>query len=308
VNTGDGIIHISQSKLIALQADARLLTQKKPFVRSNLGGSYRSSIKGRGMEFDESRPYQPGDDIRNMDWRVTARTNKPYSKVFREERERPVLLWVDFRTPMFFGTQQCYKSVQAAKVSATLAWKAKQHGDRVGGLFFSEQQHMEFRPASGNKTVLHMMKQLSEFSTNKSGSTQNQRNGNGLKHALQRLNHVVHPGTLIYMLSDFRNTSDYFETTLKHLCRHNEVVLIHLYDSLESELPIDGQYRVTDGESEAIINTGNSHTKDLYHHRFSSLQQYLQRLCMKSQAQYLSISTADNTLESLTRISHTGQR
>jgi len=82
VNTGDGIIHISQSKLIALQADARLLTQKKPFVRSNLGGSYRSSIKGRGMEFDESRPYQPGDDIRNMDWRVTARTNKPYSKVF----------------------------------------------------------------------------------------------------------------------------------------------------------------------------------------------------------------------------------
>ena len=201
------------------------------------------------MEFDEARLYQPGDDVRNIDWRVTARTNKPHSKVFREERERPVLLWVDFRAPMFFGTRQCFKSVLAAKLGAILGWKSLQQGDRLGGLIFSEQHHLELRPGRGKSAVLKLIQQLSTFS-HRQGSHANaiQDGKRSSEHALKRLLHVAHPGSLIYLISDFRHLSSQFESTLSRLTRHNELELIHVYDPLEAQLPAAGFYRVTDGK------------------------------------------------------------
>ncbi len=297
MDNNEGVIYIGQSALIGLQSDAAILKFKPTKIRSSMSGQYLSRFKGRGMEFDESRPYQPGDDIRNMDWRVTARTNRAHSKVFREERERPVLLWVDFRPSMFFATRVCFKSVLAAKLAALLSWKATQQGDRLGALLFSASRHLELRPGRGKKAVLRLIKQLSEFShamkVNAGDSRQDDR------HALNRLLQVTRPGSLIYLISDFRHMTEQLESTLSHLSAHNEVVLLHIYDPLESALPKQGNYRVTDGRIEAEINASDRQVKKVYHQRFDEQQQLLMRLCQKYQATYRPASTEQTPLEIL---------
>lgn len=293
--TKEGVVQISQAGLIALQKDAQLLKRKQRVVRSRLSGNYVSLFKGRGMEFDEARPYQPGDDIRNMDWRVTARTNKPHSKVFREERERPVLLWVDYRTSMFFGTQHCFKSVQAAKVAALLAWQASQQGDRLGALMFTEHKHLELRPGRGKAAALHVMKQLSEFSFKQQkgkDSIETGSTGQDAEHALNRLSQVTRPGSLIYLISDFRNCSSQLESTMSRLSRHNELVIIHLFDPLEEQLPAAGFYRVSDGETETEINATDKVVREHYHSRFTLHQENLKAICKKTRARFLPISTS----------------
>lgn len=300
----DGLIYISQSRLIALQREAGLLKLNPGKIKSRLSGSYLSRFKGRGMEFDEARPYQPGDDIRNMDWRVTARTNKPHSKVFREERERPVLLWVDFRHSMFFGSQQCFKSVQAAQAAALLAWKASQQGDRLGGLIFSEQQHQELRPSRGKAAALHLIRQLSDFSRSQPGSMgKSEKQSHDARHALSRLVQVARPGSLIYLISDFRHVSARFESTLNRLTRHSELVLIHLYDALENTLPAAGFYTVTDGVNDAQINASDAKVRQQYHNRFDAHRENLQQLCQKNKVRYLSLSTDQPVLTGLLQIS-----
>lgn len=293
----DGVVSVSPALLIASQRDARLLKQKPGRVLSRLNGSYLSRFKGRGMEFDESRPYQPGDDIRNMDWRVTARTNKPHSKVFREERERPVLLWVDFRSSMFFGTRRCFKSVLAARASALLGWKANQQGDRLGALMFSEGQHLEHRPEAGKPATLHVIKQLSQFSVQ--ANKEAEPDHACAEHALKRLLQVTRPGSLVYLVSDFRFPTAPLEFTLNRLSRHNELVLVHVSDPLERDLPPPGVYRVTDGINESEINSADRTLWKGYHSRFDRHQQTLSELCKRSGARYLHLSTEQAVLEGL---------
>jgi uncharacterized protein (DUF58 family) len=291
----DGVVYISQPSLIALQREASMLRFRPGRIRSRLSGQYLSTFKGRGMEFDEARPYQPGDDIRNMDWRVTARTNRPHSKVFREERERPVLVWSDFRAPMFFGTRRQFKSVQAARVSALLAWQANRLGDRFGALLFSDKKHLEIRPATGKKTILQTLKKLSEFSRNGNhGSSVDltMLNQSG-RHALKRLVQVARPGSLIYLVSDFRDLGDELVQVVNRLALHNDVVLVHVFDPLETALPGSGRYRVSDGVDEAELNAGNRGVRDQYAQRFVSLAEQLHDLCNKTGGRFLPVSTDD---------------
>ncbi len=307
----DGVTYISQSRLISLQKDARVLVQKSGRGRAQQNGHYLSSFKGRGMEFDEARPYQPGDDIRNMDWRVTARTNKPHAKVYREERERPVLLWVDFRLPMFFGTQTCFKSVLASQVAAILAWQAISQGDRLGGLIFSEQKHLELRPARGKSATLHMIKQLSDFSLSRLGDQQTadiDRMTTVSMHALNRLVHVTRPGSQIFLISDFRHPSNRLEAVVNRLGKHNELQFIHLSDPLEHNLPGGGIYRVTDGSREESFNASDRQTRDNYQTRFIRHQDYLQTLSQKNRGRFISISTNQPLLNSLLETPATNMR
>jgi uncharacterized protein (DUF58 family) len=301
MDNNEGVIYIGQSALIGLQSDAAALKLKPTQIRSSMNGQYLSRFKGRGMEFDESRPYQPGDDIRNMDWRVTARTSKAHSKVFREERERPVLLWVDFRPSMFFATRVCFKSVLAARLAALLSWKATQQGDRLGALLFSESRHLELRPGRGKTAVLRLIKHLSEFShrVNGNGGEKKQHD----RHALNRIVQVTRPGSLIYLISDFRNMTEQLESTLSHLSAHNEIVLLHVHDPLEASLPKAGHYRVTDGHVEAEINASDGQVKKVYHQRFDEQQQLLMKLCQKYRATYREASTENTPLEILRQTS-----
>ena len=303
-DSDDGVVFASPALLIAAQREARALKQPQGRVLSRMAGSFRSPFKGRGMEFDESRPYQPGDDIRNMDWRVTARTSKPHSKVFREERERPVLLWGDFRRSMFFGSRNCFKSVLAARLCALLAWKASQQGDRLGALLFSEQRHLEHRPKGGKPATLHVIKQLAQFS--QAAKPVVDSDAEAAEHALGRLAQVTRPGSLVYLVSDFRFPYRALETALNRIGRHNEAVLVHVSDPLERELPAAGIYRVTDGVNESEINSADVRLRQGYHGRFDSHQQRLRDLCRKARARYLEVSTERAALDNLVRGLGTG--
>jgi uncharacterized protein (DUF58 family) len=142
----DGV-HLTIKQLLYYQGKTALLDlNPRRTNQARLAGAYLAKTKGRGMEFDEARHYQPGDDIRTIDWRVTARTGKTHTKLYREEKERPVFLLVDLSNSLHFGTQLLFKSVQAAHLASLIAWVATQRGDRIGGLVINNRQHLEFKP------------------------------------------------------------------------------------------------------------------------------------------------------------------
>ena len=294
----DDIVRVKQSTLISLHRAAESLPLKSGKVAARLSGNYLSAFKGRGMEFDEARPYQPGDDIRSIDWRVTARTGKAYTKLFREERERPVLLWVDYRHSMFFGSQNSFKSVVAAKIAALLAWSATQHSDRIGGLIFSEAMHQELRPQRGKSATLHFIQKLADhpawnnFKNPVTDSTSGQ-------HALNRLRRVARPGSLIFLISDFRHMDNDMQSSLAQLTRHNDVVLLFISDPLEASLPPAGYYRVSNGIEEIGINTRNETSRRHYQNKFASHENNLRQLCKRLNMFFLNITTDQPLLSSL---------
>jgi len=294
----DDVVRISQSTLIGLNRNAHQLPLRSTSIRAQFNGQYLSAFKGRGMEFDEARPYQPGDDIRAMDWRVTARTGKAHSKVFREERERPVLLWVDYRTPMFFATQQHFKSVLAAKLAALLGWSAAHHGDRLGGLIFSEDTHIELRPNRGKSSCLHFIQQLAQHSA-WTHSPQNNNAEQSAVDSLGRLQRVSKPGSLIFLLSDFRNMNEQAWSRLSQLNRNSDVVLISITDPLEQTLPPAGLYKISNGETELNINTYSAQQREQYQQRYLLQQQQLQNNCRKQGMHLINITTDDDYLKAL---------
>ena len=296
--TADDIVRIKQSTLIGLNRDARQIPLNSASIRAQFNGQYLSTFKGRGMEFDESRPYQPGDDIRSMDWKVTARTGKAHSKVFREERERPVLLWVDYRQPMFFGTQQHFKSVLAAKISALLAWSTAHHGDRLGGLIFSETSHIELRPSRGKSASLHFIKQLAQHCAWDNILDTNEHTKSAAD-SLARLQRVNKPGSLIFLISDFRNMDDLSWSQISQMNRHSDIILISISDPLEQQLPPAGNYKISNGETELNLNTYSKKQRLEYQNRFLNQQLALQNTCRKQGMHYINVSTVDDILPTL---------
>jgi uncharacterized protein (DUF58 family) len=210
-------------------------------------GVLQSKIKGRGMEFDEVRHYQAGDDVRSIDWRVTARTGSPHTKLFREERERPVLFVVDLSHAMHFGSQLLLKSVQACHLVAALAWQAVSHGDRVGTLIGNPQGHSELRPQARHHGVMRIIQQLLQQQHQSLNSWQPQAqndttaaalNANDVwQHLLQRAQQLAKPGTRIYLISDWAAPQPQQLQLLQALQRHCQVHAIQVFDPLERALP-----------------------------------------------------------------------
>ncbi len=298
-DTGDDITRVRQSTLIGLNRDAASIPLISNSIKAHNAGGFLSAFRGRGMEFHESRPYQPGDDIRSIDWRVTARSGRTHTKIYREERERPVLLWVDLQQSMFFGTRHYYKSVLASRLAALLAWSSVLHGDRLGGLVFSEIQHFESRPRRGKAAVLHFIQQLVEHrawlqAPQLDGVTEN----SGYQ-ALNRLRQVTRPGSLVVLISDFRFLDDNCRIHLAQLARHNDVVLLFTHDPLEQTLPPAGYYRLSDGERELALDTAYQANRDQYSDRFQRHTESLQQLSNQLQLFLIGISTADDMLETL---------
>ncbi|HEY3487705.1 MAG TPA: DUF58 domain-containing protein [Gammaproteobacteria bacterium] len=264
-------------------------------IRALHSGGYTSPFKGRGMEFDETRMYQPGDDIRNLDWKVTARTGKTHTKLFREERERPVLLWLDLRQPMFFATHGVYKSVAAATASSLLAWGAVTNRDRIGGLIFSEHTHHELKPAGGKTAALRFLQTLcAQPQWHTQPEPADIPAEESAKNALLRLRNVTRPGSLIFLLSDFRGFTSELEKHVASIARHNDIVLLHIFDPLEAELPPPGRYKLRSGNREISIDTADKQIRARYHQRFAQHQQYLRTLCGRYKMFYLACRSDDN--------------
>lgn len=289
----DDIVLPRQQTLIALSGVAKSLKSAPTYIKASKAGQRLSQFKGRGMEFDEARPYQAGDDIRSIDWKVTARTQKTHTKVFRQERERPVHLWVDNRNAMQFATKACFKSVIAAKVAALLAWNAIAQSDRVGGMVFSEHQHQEFRPKMGQSSVLQLIHLLSE--TPQKAIIDNPLDA--LDHAFYRLRHAAKPGSLLYLISDFNNFGDKQRAQLAQLRRHNDIALIHIYDILEQALPPSATYHLQSLGKKLCIQTKSEKVRQQYADVFKQKQNNLQKLCQKHRMRFLSMGTEDDPVE-----------
>jgi uncharacterized protein (DUF58 family) len=230
----------SIEELIALKQQARQVHfPYKRKSKAQLSGGKLSSLRGRGIDFDEVRSYQAGDEIRSIDWKVTARTGVAHTKVYREEKEKPVFILLDLRSPMFFGSSRYFKSVIACHCAALLGWSTVKNGDRLGALLFSDSEHQELKPRAGVKAVLGLINSSSKFSNdllNKS-STANNLGNQSLASAVQKLNQVVRPGSLIYLLSDFHDFDEKTQQHLSLLGRHNDLIALRIFDPLEQTLP-----------------------------------------------------------------------
>jgi len=293
----EGITWISPQSLIQLRLLAAKLPLNSGKIHARQGGAYLSSFKGRGMEFDESRMYLPGDDIRSMDWKVTARTNQPHTKVFREERERPVLLWLDLNPSMFFATRGVFKSVVATKAASLLAWSTVSSNNRLGALIFAGDKHTEIRPKRGKAAALDFIRRsCAHPAWENTPEPQQPRNMNL---AASRLRKVVKPGSLIFLISDFREMDEQARSHIINLSRHNNLVLLHIYDPFETALPTSGQYKVSDGINDVSLNSANKKLRSVYQSRFAAHQEKLKKLCRQHRIHWIPISTEDDVLESL---------
>lgn len=294
---------IALSSLIALRQQASLLDiVPRGKILATRSGGHVSRFRGRGMEFDESRIYQPGDDPRNMDWRVTARSGKPHVKLFREERERPVWLLVDIGPSMRFGTRVAFKSVIAARAAALIAWAAVDRGDRVGGLVFDESRHFERRPAARTRGVLPLLKALSQAPIpGEAGGYAS------LAAAALHLVQLVRPGSLVFLLSDFGGLQHADGAWLARLASGNEIVLVHVFDTLEATPPPAGRYPVADGDRRGVLDTSVAALRAHWQQRFAQHLALLEAFGRQHGAHLISLRADEAIGECLHRGLHRGR-
>ncbi|MDQ7005278.1 MAG: DUF58 domain-containing protein [Ghiorsea sp.] len=287
---------IQLSELIAMQHQAASLAVRRKHIKATMSGAHVSRLRGRGMEFDEVRVYQPGDDVGSIDWKVTARKGVTHVKLYREERERPVLLCLDYRSSMFFATQGALKSVVATQAAALLAWHGVAHGDRLGGMIFSGEAHTEIKPMRGKRGVLALFHQCTQHPAwQHAPQSVKQPSMDALT---RKLRYTSKHGSLIYILSDFRGLSQQTIADLTQLARHNDVVLISVVDKLEQTFPKSGTYPVFDGKQYFHIQA-TPQLRQQWQAYFDTHQAKLDELQTKYGITHITLHTDDAVTETL---------
>lgn len=302
MRAGDGLVFSSLQSLLRLQVQVRTLNLAKRHALAKHVGIHRSRFKGRGMDFAESRPYQPGDDVRTIDWRVTARSGKVHTKVFQEEREKPILVWLDLRAPMFFGTRGSFKSVVAAEVAALLLWKTLSEGDRAGGMLQDDTDIQEFKPSRSRSSALHFMRELATVTQKEPDVNATIQPGQVLIESWQRLRRVTEPGTQVFVISDFRAVSDKAFSQLAMINRNSQLVLVSIRDPFEDQLPVQERLRLTDGKKSLWINLRQKLWRQNYENRAERLRTNLKQFTDKHQIPLIQLATNDSVTERLLKM------
>ena len=283
-------IEISPAELILARPD-RAITGFAPGgrVSTHMWGANRSVFHGRGMEYVESRAYQPGDDIRTIDWRLTARSNEVHTKLFHEERERPVYLLLDLRAMMQFGTKNRFKAHLAAEIAAMLAWVGIDGGDRVGGLILTRAGLKEFAAARTRTAMLALLHAASDATRMDHPAGKE----TPLHSALRMLRHVCRPGTLAFVISDFADHDARVETELRRLSQRAHVTMISVHDPLDARLPPQGG-RLSDGAAVLAIERMRRADLDTHARAFARRQAALQALARKTGMVWHGVATTDD--------------
>jgi uncharacterized protein (DUF58 family) len=315
-------VELAMDELFHYQNKTALIDlSAKKNIHGQMSGNYLSRNKGRGMEFDEVRHYQTGDDIRAIDWRVTARTGKTHTKLFREELERPVLIATDLSANMHFGTQLLFKSVQAAHLASLVAWHAKNRGDRLGGIVFNQNEHLELKPRSRKEGVLHYLHALTSLHQAQHNSQHQTAietvidNPNYFNENCARIRQLAKPGSLVYLITDAQAIKDMLiknpnqqaainqeVSALRHLTQisqHCELVICIITDPLEQELPkslVKLNVTLTDGNNRQQFTLGDKHTENQYKQQAETVFEQCSTLLSKAGARVISFS-AGQTLE-----------
>lgn len=293
----DGVV-AELNELIGLRRYAQSV-QYPPELKALRSGNHLSKLRGRGMDFAEVRNYQAGDEIRHMEWRITARTGKPHVKLYQEERERPVVILADFNPSMIFGTKIAFKSVVAARLASIIAWTVIKQGDRIGGFLFSATQHSEFIPRGRDAGVLPLLAALSQYTDQT--KAQREEKARTLSDALVRLRRVIRPGSILVLISDFYSMDSECEQHLNRLRGHNDVLAYHICDPLELAPPKPQQYAITNGHQEILLDTKLATVTSAYEQYCQQRIQQLKEQFKSLQIQYVQV-TADMDLAQVVRL------
>jgi uncharacterized protein (DUF58 family) len=262
-------------------------------LSSNIfAGQYHSAFKGRGMAFSEVREYQFGDDVRDIDWNVTARFHRPYVKVFEEERELTVMLLIDVSGSLDFGTQKQMKRDMVTEIAATIAFSAIQNNDKIGVVFFSDRIEKYIPPKKGRKHILYIIREMLDF--------QPESKRTDVKQAVEFLSSVQKRRTTAFILSDFY-VRDEFQQSLQICNRKHDVVAIQVYDQRARELPDVGLMKVVDAETghEQYVDTGSKALRQAYHRYWNSRQSQLEETFNKSNVDHVSVATNEDFVKAL---------
>ena len=289
-------ITVTLEQLIGLRGAARgLELGSRRLALFSQAGGYGSIYRGRGLEFDEVRAYQNTDDARTIDWRVTARRGRPHTKLFREERERPVLVLVDLHPGMYFGSRLRFKSVLASQAAALIAWAAEQSGDRIGGVVSGADGHNELLPKARRAGALALLRALVRQQPRGFGELQPGR----LDQALERLARVTHPGSLVLIFSDFLEAGDNAEKHLTRLTGHNDVLLTFIHDPLESTPPPTGRYRLGTPAHRFTLDAAQQNAVTCWQERFQRQFELVHGICRRYGLHMMELSTGQDPLRSL---------
>ena len=274
-------IHPSLDDLVRLQFETHgfTLLPRQP-VNSLLSGRHASRLRGRGLTFEELRGYRPGDDIRSIDWRATARLRKPHVRVYSEERERPVLLVVDQRASMFFGSARTTKATAAAELAALGAWRAIEVGDRVGAVIFGDDEMVEIKPHRSRATVLRICHELVRMNGRLSASC-GPGTTNTLNDALRRAAHVARHDHLVVLVTDYDGDDETTRRLATRLAAHNDVLAVLVYDPAGIRVPASGYMEATDGRRRVAIPEGGDFAQAFetqFRKRCDQLRERLQAL------------------------------
>ncbi|MEZ5461382.1 MAG: DUF58 domain-containing protein [Dokdonella sp.] len=286
MNTG---VKVALDELLALSAQARgsslAEVRRSSAARTGL---HASRWRGRGVDFRESRIYQAGDDIRHMDWRVTARSGRPHTKLFEEEREHGLLLMMDFNPGMRFGTRVRFKSVQAARVASLFAWMATASGDRVGAIGFGGGIHSEVKPASGRRGVLQVLRALRDWDHAATSERES------LASALERARRLLRPGTRLVLITDgFSADADAWPVLARCAGRH-ELGCILVTDALEQDPPPPGRYALIMAGEKRTLDFGNRTLRSTWSRPFETVHETARREFIRLGARVVELTTDDD--------------
>ena len=302
-------VYVTLEDLIRMRPRARGFSflPRQP-IESLLSGRHASRMRGRGLNFEEIRKYLPGDDIRTIDWKITARTGETHVRVYTEERDRPAILVVDQRINMFFGSTRALKSVVAAEMAALGAWRVFDAGDRVGAIVFNDEESVEVRPQRSRATVLTILHQV--LSQNRAlradGSVQT--NPPALNQALSSVARLAGHDYLVAVLSDFDGADEETTRLITRLAIHNDVVVFLIHDPISRMLPSDVDLVVSDGRLQAEVRGSQGKVRDQVQafsdQRMARIMDWQDSLGVP----VLPISTAEEPVDQLIRLTGAGRR
>lgn len=291
----DPLAALALPRLIELSAPAKQIDlNSRKLVATTLAGDKLATFRGRGMDFDESRIYQPGDDVRLIDWRVTARSGSTHTKIYREERERPVYCFVDFSPSMWFGTKKTFKAIIAAQAASLIAWAASEHGDRLGAVVCDANKTWSLKPKGGKKGVLQLLNLLAEQQITTMTESEAL-----FAQGLLRLRNVAHPGSLLFLFTDAHGLDKTAEQHLAQLSRHCEIILVFIYDPLEAQLPPPGIYTVSDGEQTLTYDSYDKNLQQQYQQQFHDRTEELKTICDRYHITLFSLTTNESPITQL---------
>ncbi len=268
-------------------------------VHSILNGRYASRLRGRGLNFEELRAYLPGDDPRTIDWKVTARTGKPYVRVYSEERDRPMILLVDQRSSMFFGSSLNMKSVTAAQTAAIAAWRSISLGDRVGAIIFNDHQVREYRPLRSRQRVTQILAGIVKMNRELGAEQPVNPAAGRFNEALDRAYRLAGHDALVCLISDGFGADEKSRSTITRINAHNDVITAFIFDPLEAELPDKGDLRFSDGQFQLGISTHDQSSREAFRQQFETRRQKMQSLSLAQSIPFLSLSTAQPTVDQI---------